>query len=335
MKEKLLNIELEIRKLPKSIKDFCLKLVEEFYVIKEKLKDLAKTNYELGLFHLDKGNINDAKIRFIIVIKLRPEFALAHYHLARCYILNISFTKAKNELETALSLDPTLKEAQYRLDLINNSLNDVVIPIQVVKEDYNNLSNDYESFITEESKYTAPELLSSLIAEHSSYLKNQDVFVLDLGCGTGLVGNYLVRSVAIKSLTGVDVSSNMLEQAESLHLKGHKIYTELKELDFSDLQHIKDKFNIITSCMSMGYLNDLDKFFKELNNISVEGTILGIVVLKSNDYKPSFNVDYGSFSFSEDYLRDVFKKFGWSIKDTKEIRLFLNGTKGLMFVLKK
>jgi Flp pilus assembly protein TadD len=62
---------------------------DSIYFIKnnrEKLQNLTKANYELGLFHLENGNLNDAIFRFYIVYKLNPSHINALYNLGRSYL---------------------------------------------------------------------------------------------------------------------------------------------------------------------------------------------------------------------------------------------------------
>ena len=337
MKEKLLKIESTILRLPQTFREYFYDLIEHFKVIREKLKDLAKTNYELGLFHLENGNLADAKMRFIFALKLKGELAPAHYHLARCHLFNLAFDKAKHELETAIALDPSLSLAKYRLKLLNSTVADDLIPIAVIREDYNTSANNYEEYMLNRLNYNAPEYLAKALASSikQEMVGQEELNCLDLGCGTGLAGACLAEQVTIKSLLGIDISVKMLELAKTLEIKGNPVYTEVKESDFCNLELLKGEFNIIIACMSFGYANDLASIFKGLNRLSLEGSILGLVVLKSEAKEIEFNYEHACFSFSKKFLENIFQETSWSIKQQEEIALFNNGAKGLMFILKK
>lgn len=331
MKEKLLKFEAIIVDLPTKIKSLLNHLVNELFSALSKLKDLATTNYELGLYHMDNGNINDAKLRFMLVVRLKPELALAHYHLARCYLFNLNFNKARAEFEAALALNSNMVKARYRLDLLDHSLSKLYIPVKVTKEDYNTLSKNYENYMLEQHGYQAPELL---VTEMEEFIKDTDK-VLDIGCGTGLVGASLIQRISVKSLTGLDISTKMLELAKALKIGDDLVYNDVKEIDFHNLESIQEKFDVITACMSFGYANNLASIFQGLNNLSVKGTILGLVVLKSAGEDIDFNYDYATLSFSEKYLNSIFKQAKWSIKKQQEVDIFVNNTPSLMFILEK
>lgn len=86
--------------------------------------------------------------------------------------------------------------------------------------------------------------------------------ILDLACGTGLVGKYLSES-GFRNIVGVDVSPNMLEEASN-----KCVYTELNEQtlcqpeDFPD--RFKNKFDFVT-CAGLINNNHMDyKLFEEM-----------------------------------------------------------------------
>lgn len=337
MKAKILELEGLVVSLPQKIKSFILDLIQQFYIAIDKLKNLSETNYNLGIFHIGKGNMRDAKMRFIFTIKLKPDFALAHYHLARCYLFDLAFDKAKQELEIALSLDSDLAAAKYRLSIINKSVGLHPIPLQVIEEDYDNLSYQYEDYIATQLKYEAPRLLAQKIVEYfrKSEIDTEDLLALDLGCGTGLVGAYLRQIVAIKSLSGVDISRNMLDLAKELEINNEVVYDYIEERDFNALKTTKKKYDIITACLSLMYSNDLSVIFTKLDSLIDKDAVLGLVFLESADKDVVFDYDNGCFAFSAEYLLKVFKKFKWEIIVQEEIKLFANGSMGFIFLLNK
>ena len=97
---------------------------KEFYSIKEKSKNLVETNYNLGISHLEKGNLSDASFRFFIMTKFWPKFYEAHYQLAYISMLQDKPYKAKKIIDNLIAknaeLDPKFHEL---LDKINNHIN--------------------------------------------------------------------------------------------------------------------------------------------------------------------------------------------------------------------
>jgi tetratricopeptide (TPR) repeat protein len=108
-------------KIKENVKNFSGFLSEktdlalkEYASIKEKSKNLVETNYQLGINHLEKGNLSDASLRFFIMTKFWPQFYEAYYQLAYVLILKEKPLKAKKVLEDVISknaeLDPKFQE---------------------------------------------------------------------------------------------------------------------------------------------------------------------------------------------------------------------------------
>jgi len=97
---------------------------DEFYVILDKLKNLKETNYNLGLMHLEKGNINDAIFRFKFIVKFWPDDQRSYYYLAYCLTIKNEPIKAKAVLEKFKSfnfqLDQKTTELQEKIDSLIN-----------------------------------------------------------------------------------------------------------------------------------------------------------------------------------------------------------------------
>ena len=92
--------------------------ISESKIIREKLKNLHKTNYELGLYHLEKGNIGEAIFRFKIVRKFWPHDYDAHLKLIYCFCITGNFERANFATKYLLSLDPNFRAE------IENLIND-------------------------------------------------------------------------------------------------------------------------------------------------------------------------------------------------------------------
>ncbi len=93
---------------------------DEFGDVKTKVSNLLETNYNLGLKHLEKGNISDAIFRFRFIKKFWPEHFDAYYQLAYSLTLNKRPFEAKKILTELLVKKPDYDpKAQDLLDKIN------------------------------------------------------------------------------------------------------------------------------------------------------------------------------------------------------------------------
>jgi tetratricopeptide (TPR) repeat protein len=87
----------------------------EIISIREKFKDLRETNYNLGMKHLENGNIFDAILRFRIIKKAWPDFFDAYYQLAYCLTLKNQTIEAKEVIQELLDKNPNYDPKAHEL----------------------------------------------------------------------------------------------------------------------------------------------------------------------------------------------------------------------------
>ena len=91
-----------------------------------------------------------------------------------------------------------------------------------IAEHYNELSNNYEHIyltVGYHDPLRCAELAKEIFRDESA-----NAHIFDMGCGTGLVGQYL-KERGFNHVVGVDASAGMLEKA-----KEKEAYEELEEL---------------------------------------------------------------------------------------------------------
>ena len=86
--------------------------------------------------------------------------------------------------------------------------------------------------------------------------------VLEIGCGTG----YLLKALNPARGVGIDISPGMIAAAKEKypHLEFHR-------MDAENIQ-LKETFDFIVISDTLGYFEDLEKAFKELNKVVQPGT---------------------------------------------------------------
>ena len=96
---------------------------EEYSSIKEKCKDLRSTNYNLGMKHMENGNLPEAIFRFKIIKKFWPDNYDAYYQLAYCLTLQEKFLEARKVLEELLGKKPDFNSVASELLTCLNQIN--------------------------------------------------------------------------------------------------------------------------------------------------------------------------------------------------------------------
>lgn len=96
-------------------------------------------------------------------------------------------------------------------------------PVAYVEQLFDDYAGHFEEALVEKLDYKVPGRLAALISAHAG---EQLGHVIDLGCGTGLLGVELQGRIT--ALEGCDLSANMLAKAAE-----KRIYTHLTQADLS------------------------------------------------------------------------------------------------------
>ncbi len=101
-------------------KNKFVELKNEYEITKYKLQNLLQTNHQLGLKHLEQGNMSSAIFRFRFIKFFWPEFYEAYYQLAYCLIIKKRYFEAKKILAELTQKNPDYQEkAQQLINSIN------------------------------------------------------------------------------------------------------------------------------------------------------------------------------------------------------------------------
>ncbi|MDA0238941.1 MAG: methyltransferase domain-containing protein [Proteobacteria bacterium] len=154
--------------------------------------------------------------------------------------------------------------------------------------------------------------------------------LLDLGCGTGLVGKHLAPYT--DELVGVDLSPNMLEIADQ---KG--IYTELSESDV--LTYLNSaasrSFDLITAADVFVYVGALTDVFRQVARVLRPGGLFAFSIEKLG--VGSFEISLsGRYKHSRAYIEDLANRFGFTQAHLEEVIIrqeFDNSIEGYLVCL--
>ena len=112
---------------------------------------------------------------------------------------------------------------------------------------YRNWASTYDDDFALRNKYVYPKSISSICAglvDTTSQLS-----ILDIGCGTGIVGTCLSELLRTSIIDGVDISPEMLEVAQSkIRADANPVYSQLFEADLTKSISFADaKYDIAIS----------------------------------------------------------------------------------------
>lgn len=105
-----------------------------------------------------------------------------------------------------------------------------------VRFTYRDWADTYDSELLDEFGYQAPSAAVETLQKH---LPSLGSVILDMGCGTGLVGE-LLHSLGYRHLDGLDLSPEMLEKA-----KARGVYRTLGEADLTEALEIEQIYDAV------------------------------------------------------------------------------------------
>jgi predicted TPR repeat methyltransferase len=163
--------------------------------------------------------------------------------------------QAVSAYRKALDLDSSLVEASYDLAALSAAPPPPQMPPCYVTRLFDDFAATFERRLVDELKYCVPEALRAAVARHWPFQPPKDLDVLDLGCGTGLVGKQF-RDVA-QRLTGVDLSPGMLAEAQRSGVYDRLIGDDVVHYMATD----DGQFDVILAADLFIYIGDLGELF--------------------------------------------------------------------------
>jgi len=215
---------------------------------------------------------------------LNPSVALAAVSLGEALRAAGTLPTAIGEFQRALRLDPSLDDARFglgrawldagepdkaleafaQIDAPSEELQAAIVQAEAAKGQarsdaryvrhlFDQFSTDYDARMRGQLGYRAPEILR----EMASFVlpKQNDLAVLDLGCGTGLAG-IVFKDMAAR-LDGVDLSPAMIEKARALGIYDALVVGDIE----TGLAAFQRRYDLILAADTVVYLGDLEKLF--------------------------------------------------------------------------
>ena len=287
--------------------------------------------YDEAIFHYDKA------------LSLKPDYAEAWslkgvaLHALKCY------KEAIAHYDKALSLKPCEASFFYQKSFTNIALNQYAIAVEnledaikykfspegyaeymlsalrpenglkpmpknYVAELFDNYANSFDKHLIDTLKYETPKNLLELLNPSI----NDKFAILDLGCGTGLMGK-LLKPYASK-IVGVDLSKEMLSKAELTDT-----YDKLIEVDILEfLNKCNDKFDLVVSADVFIYIGELSGIFMGLADVLKAGGLFCFSVEKNDSIKFSLSPKTLRYSHSKEYIQKLASLHNFKIQNILE-----------------
>jgi predicted TPR repeat methyltransferase len=217
----------------------------------------------------------------------------------------------------ALKLGGDAASITYYLAALGAEPRPAAPPERFVADLFDSYADDFEHDVTFNLKYEIPILLADVVKRYAS---SNSLDILDMGCGTGLVGEH-VRPLA-RSLTGVDLSANMLDRARQ-----RQIYDHLFCCDLIEFLQTRDKaYDLAVAADVFIYVGELSLVFQAVRRALRVGGLFcfSIEATDDSDFVLRSTLRY---AHSIGYVRKLASRYQF-IVETIEPQVVRRGSEG-------
>jgi predicted TPR repeat methyltransferase len=185
-------------------------------------------------------------------LDLAPDWALGWFRLGEMLETAGLLDGAAEAWTTSLKRDPSDRAgAALRLELIGRALPGKTLPSAFVEALFDQYADTFDASLVGRLEYRIPDLLDRAIRAAA---QRPFRLAIDLGCGTGLMGERL-RPISGR-LEGYDISAGMLRKARE---KG--VYDLLARADLRDFSRGGENPDLVTAADVFMYVGALDGIF--------------------------------------------------------------------------
>jgi predicted TPR repeat methyltransferase len=248
--------------------------------------------FNIAYLNMQQGNLDTAIQYYQRTISIHPDLFEAHNNLAVAFLAKPHLGFALQHFKQALRIRPDNQSIPYTIQALEQNQPLTSAPADYVQSLFDAYADHYDLHLLDALDYHVPALFQKTAAP---FISSTYLDILDLGCGTGLCGA-LFKPYA-KSLTGVDLSPNMLAMAAQKNLFNDLITQDV--ITFLSDKH--QQYDFILAGDVLVYLGDLTLLFRFVKQaLRPKGLfIFNAEICNDSSFKMNQS---GRFSHSKDYL---------------------------------
>ena len=312
------NIFIGFTKTLKLILNVIKQCFDDIKNFKRSFYNLYETNLNLGVYHLESGNIRDAIIRFRIMTVLFSKHELIG-EVYKWLVWSYFIAEKENKAIYWIKKNNSIKEEELFNLVTNRELETKLekIPLSIIKK-YNNITARYY-----DRKYYNRNLslsnvfVKDLLVDIKEY--NSKLNILEIGSGVGIIGNELYNYIDRKKYTITAIESS-IKRIKIAKKTGE--YSRVLEQDIEEflLSNTKENFDLIICFLSLTFLRSNTKILKDIKNILANKGYLALL-MPISDVTVRKSV---SFTYSQNDLYKDVEKANYNIISKNQYNLNKN-----------
>ena len=288
--------------------------------------DYVKAYNNLGVMLQEQGRLDEAEVSYKKAITLKPDYADFYANLGNTLRDQDKLLEAKLNYKKAIELKSDSKKFKHIFDALTGKTTNFA-PREYVEVLFDNYAINFENSLVNKLEYKTPNKIVEMIVAKNPNIQLGSV--LDLGCGTGLIGDEIKKYCS--NLEGVDLSKLMLEKASAKN-----IYDKLEHKDIVEYLSTEDlDFNYFISSDVFVYVGNLSEIFRLIKSRNKSKGKF-VFSTEHTDRDGFFLEQTGRYSHSKKYIESLCNKFGYKLSHFEVVNLRKNKNKfiigGLYFL---
>lgn len=249
-------------------------------------------------------------------MEIAPGWTLGWFRLGEFHEAAGAMAEAEQAFRMCLKLDPVDQSgAALKLALAGASEPIDRPPSAFVEALFDQYAPTFDASLVGKLGYKAPDLLAAAIGAASTMLPPQPdggeglrLFrrALDLGCGTGLMGERL--RPLVDELIGYDISAAMLKKAAAKN-----VYDRLEKVDLQTLDGEGFNADLVTAADVFLYLGALDRIARTAHAMLQLGGLFAFSVEAHDGDGDFVLLPSRRYAHSEAYIRRLLEMRGFTV----------------------
>ena len=230
-------------------------------------------------------------------LELAPEWAMGWFRLGEFQQAAGALDAAGQAWRMALELEPDDRPgAALKLQLIGAAPAADAPPSAFVETLFDQYAEKFDDALVNTLGYRGPELIVAAI--HAVAPSRRFRYAVDLGCGTGLMGERLRPFVDV--VEGHDISAAMLKKAGA-----RKVYDKLVKSDIQHLALEAGSADLVTAADVFIYVGALGRVVATVGSALVPGGLFAFSVERHDGPEDFILRGTRRYAHSENYVRRI------------------------------